>query len=332
MPTPTKTLTAALTAAALCLSAAARDAPAPYRVSGPHTHDNLSVFFLHGDDPMEGRAYLTLGEALAGRKVVVHETKDVNKIVIENVSSDEVFVQAGDLLKGGKQDRTLAVDLVVPAKSGKVAIASLCVEQGRWSQRDMEDVLMFGSSNNYLIGNRLKLAVRSRSPGQVWRGVTYEQSRLTNTLKSDVKDAKSETSLQLTLENGKLLAAVGAYAKKLGKSLDGSKDAIGYAVAINGRVTSADVYANAELFRKLWPRLLESSAAEALAEKDAKASFVAPRPADVLTFLSAEPLRGKDTRRELSGDWREVQSETKTTRVFETGNGKAVLRRSYLAK
>src|SRR5262245_55030134 len=74
------------------------------RVSGPFTHDNLTLFFIHGDDQIKGRKLITLDEALEQKKVVVHETKEVNKLAIENVSDVEVFVQAGDIVKGGQQD------------------------------------------------------------------------------------------------------------------------------------------------------------------------------------------------------------------------------------
>ena len=64
---------------------------------------------------------------------------------------------------------------------------------------------------------------------------------------------------------------IAAYVKKLEKSLDKQKDVIGYAVVINGKVHSADVFANADLFRKLWPKLLKCAAIEAIAENEAKA-------------------------------------------------------------
>jgi len=59
------------------------------------------------------------------KAVIVHETSEVNELSIENVSqTEEVLVQAGDIVKGGDQDRVLAVDLIMPARSGKVPIAA----------------------------------------------------------------------------------------------------------------------------------------------------------------------------------------------------------------
>ena len=91
-------------------------------VSGPYAHENLVVFLIHGKDQITGKMPLTLQDALQQKKVRVHETRDVNHLAIENVSLDEVYVQAGDIVKGGQQDRTLAFDLIVPPKSGRIPI------------------------------------------------------------------------------------------------------------------------------------------------------------------------------------------------------------------
>ena len=50
-----------------------------YRISGPYTHKNLTVFLVHGKDLLKGHSFLTLQEALAQKKVIVCETKDVNE-------------------------------------------------------------------------------------------------------------------------------------------------------------------------------------------------------------------------------------------------------------
>ena len=105
--------------------------------------------------------------------------------------------------------------------------------QQRWKQRDKEKTEYFESSKDALLGNRLKLAARTaRNQGQVWRNVGYAQSMLTKNLKADVKDSKSESSLQLTLENKKLLETIDTYVKKLEGQLARHKDVIGYAVAM----------------------------------------------------------------------------------------------------
>jgi hypothetical protein len=314
--------------------AAAPAPPAPsYRISGPFTHENLTIFFLHGEDQIKGKKILTLDEALEQKKVVVHETKNVNQLAIENVSDSEVFLQAGDIVKGGQQDRVIAYDMILQPKSGKVALASFCVEQGRWRQRGGENVKQFGSSKNALVGNRLKLAARGmKDQGKVWEGVGKAQDQLKQTLKAEAKAAASPTSLQLTLEHKKLLEAVQVHIKKLQGSLDKQTDVIGYAVAINGKVNNADVYANAELFRKLWPKLLCCSAVEAVAEKKEKLEIKPVKPEAVTAFL-ADAAKGKKSETKLVGDSKELQCDSEKCVLFVTQAAKgAVVRRSYVGK
>jgi hypothetical protein len=71
-----------------------------YRLSGPYTHNNLTIFLVHGRDLAGNRTFLTLQEALDQKKVIVYETKDVNELAIRNVSNQDVYVQAGDIVKG----------------------------------------------------------------------------------------------------------------------------------------------------------------------------------------------------------------------------------------
>jgi hypothetical protein len=306
-----------------------------YRLSGPFTHDNLTVFLLHGDDQVKGKKFLTLDEALKQKKIVVRETKNVQQLTIENVSaSDEVFVQAGDIVKGGQQDRTVVLDLVIPPKSGPQPLPTFCVEQGRWNKRGGEDARSFSRSHYNLAHNQLKLAARkARAQGEVWKGVAKAQKELSMKVGSEVRAAASASSLQLTLENKKLLEALDAYVKKLQGSLDKQTDVVGYAVVINGKVNNADVYANADLFRKLWPKLLKASAVEAVTEKSDK-TFTSAGAGAVKAFL-ADPEKGKRTQKATTKRFVEVQQETAKNVLFETrdeaGKG-AVLRRSYLAK
>src|SRR5687767_11724624 len=110
---------------ALCLLAtAALAAPATQpglRMSGPHTHENLTLFIIRGPDRVRGN-YLTLEEAMREKKVVVHETSNVNELTVENRSDVAVYIQSGEIVKGGKQDRTLANDLVLAPHSRRVPI------------------------------------------------------------------------------------------------------------------------------------------------------------------------------------------------------------------
>ena len=165
--------------ASLALTAAGPAAPGNPRITGPYTHDNLSIFLIHSARNATTHKLLTLQEAMEQKKTVVYETGSVNELAIENQSSEDVYIQAGDIVKGGQQDRVLSTDLLLPAHSGKLPITSFCVEQGRWSKRGSEAADQFGSSNAMVAGKALKMAVvNQKDQGQVWDQVAQERDYL----------------------------------------------------------------------------------------------------------------------------------------------------------
>jgi len=308
----------------------------PYRLSGPYTHENLTVFLIHGDDQVKGKNFLTLQEALEQKKVVVHETQNVNELSVENVSpADEVFIQAGDIVKGGQQDRVLSVDLIVSAKSGKVPVSSFCVESGRWTRRGAERPDQFSDSREQLATKDLKLAARaSGSQSEVWKKVALCQELLRSKLGTDVRAGESASSLQLTLEHKKLLEALDGTIKKLTPIVEGHKDVIGYAFAINGKVNSGDVYGNTALFQKLWPKLLKATAVEAVVEREKDKKFDDVKPEAMRAFL-LDAESGKAKEKEITRRVQAVQRETEKNLLFETrdkDNKDGAVRKSYIAK
>src|SRR5262249_19866699 len=80
----------------------------------------------------------------------------------------------------------------------------------------------------------------------------------------------SPSSLQLTLENKLVKDTADDYVKNLSSIINGKRDVIGFVFAINGQINSADVYSSNALFAKLWPKMLEASAIEAIAELKAE--------------------------------------------------------------
>lgn len=288
-----------------------------YRLEGPFTHGNLSVFLIHGKDRIKGQTFITLQEALIQKKVIVRETREVNELSIENVSGEEVYVQSGDIVKGGQQDRMLVVDLILPPRSGKIPIAAFCVENGRWSRRGNEEVTTFNSSANVVASREVKLAAKAKgSQGEVWREVAAAQDKLSSNVGTEVKSAASPTSFQLALENKSVQANADAYVKAFGGLLDTRSDVIGYVFAINGKINSADVYASSALFKKLWPKLLQASAIEAVAELRGSEKFAAPKPAEVQGFL--DDSTGTEKQKDVSGRVQMVTRESGGSVFFET--------------
>src|SRR6266480_327567 len=200
-----------------------------YRLEGPFTQGNLTVFLIHGKDRIKGQTFITLQEALVQRKVIVRETRSVNELSIENISGEEVYVQSGDIVKGGQQDRMLGVDLILPPRSGKIPIAAFCVENGRWSQRGSEQVTVFNSSSNAVASREIKLAAKAKgSQGDVWREVSVAQDKLSANVGTRVNGDASPTSFQLALENKDVQANADGYIKALANIVDGKPDVIGY--------------------------------------------------------------------------------------------------------
>lgn len=312
------------------------------RLSGPVTHGNLAIYFVHGAS-RSGPVPRTLQEALAGKTVKVRETGDVNQLKVENVGDEDVFIQAGDIVKGGRQDRVLGVSLVLPAHSGTVAIAAFCVEQGRWSARAGEDDKTFASADAVLPSRESKLDLAGRGAtgsathekqSEIWKGVAKIQGKLSSNLRTPVAAPRSTSSLQLTLENTKLEGERADYVKVLQPLGETDDDIVGYAFAINGRLNSADVYPSNALFRKMWPKLLRGSITEAIGERDAAAAPPPDVPAVAAFLDDANRARAVDKPDNDRGavDKRESAAAVLSVTRKEAAPTSAWTHRNYLAK
>jgi hypothetical protein len=306
-----------------------------YRLSGPYTHKNLSIFLVHGNQAEPQKPFLTLQEGLAQKKVVVYETKNVNELAIENLSDMDVYVQSGDIVKGGEQDRMISVDFIVPPQSGRMPIAAFCVESGRWSRRGNEGAAKFDSSDNVVATKDLKLAAKKANSQQaVWENVTVAQDKLSNNVGVSVNARESRSSLQLSVENGKVKESTAAYTKALSGIVKDKSDVIGYVFAINGQVNSADIYSSNTLFTKLWPKLLTASAIEAVAELR-KDSPNAPVTTDMVNGFLASAEKGDASEQEVTSRVKLLTREDEKSIFFETRDRRqkdAWIHRNYIKK
>ena len=331
-----------------------------YRVSAPYTYKNLTIFLIHGKDESKKTNMMTLQEAMERKLFRVYETSEVNELEVENLSKEQdVFIQSGDIVKGGKQDRVLALDMIVPSRSGRIPIDSFCVEHGRWQQRGGEAAAAFGSSDQMLNHKDLKIAAKSaKSQTEVWDKVAESQAKLSKNVAVaaspaagagggfgsgsaggvaetvNVTSSVSRSSLQLTLENKQVKDTSGEYIKALAAIVAGKNDVIGYAFAINGQINSADVYSSHALFAKLWSKMLKASAIEAIAEFD-KSDKVETVTADAIKGFLAEAETGKAEAKQLTPRMTMVKSESEKNLFFETRDrkrGDEWLHRNYLKK
>lgn len=261
------------------------------QVSGPYGKENLTVFLIHGPDRLRAARYLTFQEAIDQKKLIVHETGTVSELEIENVSDEDIYIQSGDIVKGGKQDRTIATDFIASAQGGKVPIAAFCVEHGRWSRRGGESAFQFSGGSAMVAGASMKRAsnvlISGSSQQRVWDEASSNTAKLSRNLKRSVADPVSASSFQLALEN--VEGDADALCKSLIDAVHGTDDVIGWAYAINGKVAGANIYGSHDLFLKLWPKLLRSGAVEAIAENpaDAKQPAATATAEDVRVFLAA---------------------------------------------
>jgi hypothetical protein len=350
-----------LVAAIAALGVTARPAGAGQnmKISGPHAYENLAVYFVHGESA-GGPVPLTLQEALAKGSVQVVETGRVNELHIENTGADAVFIQAGDIVKGGKQDRVLTVSLLLPAKSGRIPIASFCVEQGRWSARGREDQFKFSSAHEAMPSKSALLAmvappetmavarpaenIPANAPvarpdddtaakqRKVWNEVAATQQKLASGLHATIAAPQSATSLQLALENDKLQEARAAYTKALEEKGQQDGDIVGYAVAINGKMSSANVYPSNALFRKMWTKQLAAIVTEAIGEKMDAAAVPAP-PAPAASAFLAAAENGKSQERDGASGMR-LETRDAAQSLFSEARSPdgGLVHRNYLAK
>ena len=310
-------LAAGVIAVGLAAQAPAVLANGGYQLSGPYTHNNLAIYLIHREGGDNGPVPLTLGEAMEQGVVKVTETDNVQELVVRNLGGREVFIQSGDIVKGGKQDRVLVVSMILPPNSGDVPIGAFCVEHGRWAGRGQEKIISFSASTKRLpsqairraIGERRRLEIESDTPGRstprrqlpedgslqrrVWDSIDKVQMRLSASVGSDIADRGSPSSLQLSLENAALGSALEDYRAALGRLPFEHPDAVGYVFTINGKIYSGDEFGSAGLFRKLWSRQLNAAATEAISEHD-MTTREQPTLTEVAAFIdgvrAAEPV------------------------------------------
>jgi len=346
------------TLSALALGAAhAQPALAPLIIDGPYTHDNLAIYIVRGASN-DSRAYLTLDQGLAAGTVEVREKgaaagqdqAAVNSVEIENTSAKWLFLHAGDIVKGGKQDRTIMTDMLLPPHSKPQAIDAFCVEHGRWTPS--RDGLAFKANPGIVAGTALKRAIQSeKSQQRVWQEVASAEERAAATVAraSAVGEAplavsapsprlSSTGTYNAIAENKNVGSSRSAYVTSLLPSIRKHKDAIGLAVAINGRMSAADVYTSSSLFAALAGKLLDSYALEALLARDAARRSRPPAKQDVTAFLasaSSAPATGETVGQSMHRATRETRDAVMYEYAHRAKPGardELVVHKSYLKK
>lgn len=286
-----------------------------------YTHKNLTVFLIQGNDRVT-RDYIPLEEAMDQKMIVLHETGNVGELSVDNKSDRHVFIMAGDIVKGGRQDRTIGEDIILNPGSKNIPLKSFCVEQSRWQKRGSESSTAFSASKNTLSSRNLKVAARSnKNQQEVWSEVAKYQDKASTNAKADVKSTQSQTSLQLTLENDELKTQVSEYIRALQPAFDGKSDILGFAFCVNGKVSTVEMFGNAALFARLQAKLLEAAANEAFAQYEEKMTFAVPACKDVEEFIALAGTGSETvtTTAKTTTEHKRVTAQTVMFTVFNTG-------------
>lgn len=331
-----------------------------FLMTGPHTQENLTIYLIHGPDHAKGRTCLTLAEAIRKKAAIVHETSAANELAVENVSADvDVYIQAGEVVKGGLQDRTFTIDHLLSPRSGFVPVKVFCVDLGRWEARPGESVDRFDDAPGHVAGKFMKFCVlRTANQEQVWAAIKVCQRKLAAGVGRNVADAKWPNAWQLTMENKAVQQAAAKYTQRLASIVDpsaagdrndpkaiaraqenGQGNIIGCAVVVNGKLSSIDVYSSHGLFAALWPRLLHAAAIEACAEAE-KGKAVAPANPEAIKAVLESLEHLHPAPKDVAKRTVVVRRETKDAMMFETfdrldpraGAPGSWVHRSYLTK
>jgi hypothetical protein len=283
-----------------------------YKVLDPIRHGSLTVFPVVAPKSYATAEFLTLDEGLRSGEVVVteygnvrglvrrhiaptmqHDNAEVNRLVLINNSKRPLLLLAGEIVAGGKQDRVIGKDRIVPPESDPVDLSVFCVEPGRWvatSDHFGASGTTYGSGSGGGIGSgggavggtlmaqpsvRAK-AMADKDQNQVWAEVRKQQQSMAvevaaaSPSPSNAEQIRSTSSYARVMENKDVKERVDEVARPIEQNYQSlikqlrDRKAVGVVVAVNGRIIWSDVFASTELLEKYWPKLVRSYASEAV--------------------------------------------------------------------
>ncbi len=310
--------------------------PAPLQALPPITRGHLTIFPVVGGPDHDTSRFLTLDEGVQAGTVVVTEQgslqglirpgtpvhqqsgAEVNRLVLINNSDRSLLLLAGEIVTGGKQDRVIGADRLVPAKSEPIDLSVFCVEPGRWVERSEH----FGSLKQQMAQPSVRLpAMAARDQQQVWSMVGSAKRAMeaasppavAGQLRATTSYAATMASPQVQARLDTVVEDYDGILRELRKS--GAK---GVVVAINGNLVWADLFASNDLLAKYWQKLIRSYAAESITAVNAKGTAdqkAAQVFLDRLTgnreVIETEP--GVYRRAEITGDGYKVFTLTALT-------------------
>jgi hypothetical protein len=223
------------------------------------TFQNLTVFALLSDYSAD-TDYLTLDEALAGDLIDVVEKDEggsVPELKVVNRSDRMVLILDGEELVGAKQNRIVNTTILIAGNTTTVIPVS-CVEQGRWSYKSdkfRSEKRMMASKLRASKADQVKNSLRSSgkfrsNQGEVWDGIENMAMNM---------DAKSPSMAMSEIYRKKAPSI-----EKYVKHFDLTDSQVGAVFMINGKVAGMDCFGKAETFTKVFEKLVESYALDAI--------------------------------------------------------------------
>lgn len=280
------------------LSAGIPSAP-HYRVLAPITRGNLTIFPVVAPTSFDTRNFITLDEGLRSGEVVVTEAgrvqplirrrsiypplpvprpggPQVNQLTLVNNSKHPLLLLAGEIVTGGKQDRIVGKDRIIPADSD-TDLSVFCVEPGRWTEVSKNFAAL--SVAQMAAPTVRAQAMAKKDQAAVWGAVRESNDKLalaTPGVAGGALSASAAAELQRTtsyarvMENKEVQRRIETLATPVEHSYENvihelrTQNAVGVVVAVNGEVVWADLFASTALLEKYWPKLVRSYAAEAI--------------------------------------------------------------------
>ena len=331
-----------------------------YKVLAPIESGNLLLFPVVRASGKSGGVtpFITLDEGIKSAQVEVTEAgraqgmmrqrgvlgvppyrgDEVNTLVLVINSDKPLLLLAGEIVTGGKQDRVIAKDRIVPAGSEPIDLGVFCIEPGRWTASSST----FGASakapaHSFMVQPSVReRAMVAKDQQQVWNSVRGSISQMARSSAPSAGTAMDSgpgagsgyyrsmgtTSYARAMEDSSVSAKVDEAAAPVMKAREQviaqlrKEGAIGVVVAVRGEIVWADLFVDTDLLSRYWTKLVRSYAAESLTEGE---SYAKPTVADAQRFLDA-PSGGTETSEGNVGvyRYRELRAEGTETFVLES--------------
>jgi hypothetical protein len=229
------------------------------------------------DPPGAEEDLLVLDEAMPKKLVEIKEVAggSVNNLQLTNRADQPLFLLAGEVIIGGKQDRIIGSNTIIPPKTTQ-DVPVFCVEHGRWNGESNEF-----TTANALAHGRLRGHASFDSQQAVWAEVAAKnEQRKTTTATDTYRHVAEQEQGGATLDWQQQIDAALAKVPAADRA-----QLVGFAVALNGKVATIDRFGSPRLFGKLQNKLVRSYITEAL-DVPADATAKAPTAGDVRAFIA----------------------------------------------